>query len=682
MGKFVIECPVCGRYSEASTGIFGLFGTRKIDCTCGNTIRVKTDKMASKTCAHCGNTVIFDQSKGEEAVCPVCKEKINTTEDKKRLVDFSCPSCSCRLSADRSAVRYVCPLCETKIDVQEQVAKEKIKNAGAVSVIKYEGPNDVFIWKHPIEDFNLGSQLIVHESQEAIFFKDGRALDLFGPGRYTLATQNLPILEELYKLPTNTDEVFHSEIYFINRTVQMAIKWGTPDKVRFIDPLTGTPLELGASGEMNLAVDNGRKLLVKLVGTMKGISWEDSPGFTKSLQASFRPLISNAVKTNLPAAIKANEIDLLEIDEKLDQISEALISKIRPGFEEYGLTIPQFYVNNVVLPENDPNFKRIRELHTVVLQTRIYQAEATVLTAKAASETQYRTAQEQSKAAIEAARRGAVLEQQTTQTEVARSEAERRVIAAQAEAQAARMAGLTEAEIMAAKGYTQKDVLQAEVQKAYAEGIGNMGPAIAAGGGSSGILGDMLGLGVGMAAAQTIAPQIGNMMQNMQPGMQQPGAPAPAAPSGWDCPNCGTKNIQSRFCPGCGGPKPQEEPKTGWTCPNCGTKNIQSKFCPECGGPKPQEEPKTGWTCPNCGTKNIQSKFCPECGSPKPAAPAAWICPVCGAKEITTKFCPECGNPKPAEQPKTGWDCPNCGTKNIESKFCPECGQTKPENKG
>ena len=57
-------------------------------------------------------------------------------------------------------------------------------------VIKYEGDNDTIIWKYPIEDFNLGSQLIVHESQEAIFFMDGQALDSFGPGKYTLETDN------------------------------------------------------------------------------------------------------------------------------------------------------------------------------------------------------------------------------------------------------------------------------------------------------------------------------------------------------------------------------------------------------------------------------------------------------------------------------------------------------------
>jgi membrane protease subunit (stomatin/prohibitin family) len=389
--------------------------------------------------------------------------------------------------------------------------------AHIAEVIKYEGDNSTFIWKHPCEDFNLGSQLIVHESQEAVFMLNGQALDLFGPGRYTLETQNIPLIGKALKSATGGISPFHCEVYFINKTVQMALKWGTPDKVRFIDPLTGVPLELGASGEMNLAVEDSRKLLVKLVGTMRGIAWEDAAGFTKSLRDSFRPMITSAVKANLGAIIKDNAIDILEVDEKLDLISAVLGGKIREGFDEYGLAVPNFYVTSIVLPESDPNFKRIRELHTIVLQTRVIQAEATVKTAAAQSQAQYRTAEEQSKAAIEAARRQAELERQTTETEVLKREAERKVIAAQAEAQAARMQGLTEAEIMAAKGYNQKDVLQAEVQKAYAEGIGNMGPDVVnGGGGGSSVVGDMLGLGVGMAAASTIMPQVGNMFGNMQ----------------------------------------------------------------------------------------------------------------------------------------------------------------------
>ncbi len=628
MAKFIIECPKCGKYAEAKTGFFA---KKKIDCACGYTINVRTDKLTSRECPHCGNTVVFDQSKGADAKCPVCGEAINTLAEQSKLQEFSCAQCGVRLSVSKAAETYTCPVCDCVNNVQERLMAEKIRKEGLAKIIKYEGDNDTLVWKHPAGDFNYGSQLIVHESQEALFFLDGQALDLFGPGRYTLETQQLPILEKVYKLPTDAEKTFHSEVYFINKAVQMAIKWGTPEKVRFIDPLTGVPLELGASGELNLQVADSRKLLVKMIGTMKGIAWDDREGFTKSVQAAFRPLITTAVKANLPSVIKDNAIDLLEVDEKLELISAHLQDKVVPGFEEYGLTIPQFYVTSIVLPENDPNFKRIRELHTITLQTRVYQAEATVLAAKAQSEAQYKTAQaqaqaayrtaeEQSAAVIAAAHREAVLQEQTTQNEVARKAAERRVIEAQAEAEANRMAGLAEADVMRAKGYNEKDVIQVGVQKSYADAIGNMGPAISAGGGGSGLMGDLLGLGVGMAAATTVAPQIGNMMKGIQfPNMTgestPPAAPSAPAAEGWNCPSCGKSGIVSRFCPDCGAKKPEPKKAGTWDCPVCGAKGISSRFCPECGSRKP--EPAQGWTCPNCGMSNIQSKFCPECGQKK-----------------------------------------------------------------
>ena len=635
MSKFVIECPNCGKYAEAKTGFFA---RKKIDCSCGYTIDVRTDKMTVRKCPHCGNEVIFDQSKGEKAKCPVCHEPINTQAEQTKVEEFSCAQCGVRLQASKSASTYTCPVCDYVNDVQERIMAEKVKREGLASIIKYEGDNETLVWKHPIEDFNMGSQLIVHESQEAIFFRDGQALDLFGPGRYTLETQQLPILEKLYDLPTNPEGTFHSEVYFINKTVQMSIKWGTPDKVRFIDPLTSAPLEIGASGELNLQVQDARKLLVKLVGTQRGIAWGDQEGFTKSVQGSFRPLIVNTVKTSLPAIIKAQQIDLLEIDERVDEISAALHEKLLPGFEEYGLTIPQFYVTHVVLPEDDPNFKRIRELHTVMLQTRVYQAEATVKTAQAESEAAYRTAQERSKAVIAAAQREAELERQTTETEVKKREAERTVIQAQAEAQAARMAGLTEAEIMRAKGYTEKDVLQAEVQKAYAAGLGQMG---ANGGG--GALGDIAGLGVTLGAMGGIMGMTKEAMSPMFGGQPQeqsvPAAPLAPAAGGWDC-ACGQKGITSNFCPNCGAKRPA--PADTWDCA-CGQKGLTGKFCPNCGAKRPDPAQPDTWDCA-CGQKGITGNFCPNCGAkrPEPAQPDTWDC-ACGQKGITGNFCPNCG---------------------------------------
>ncbi len=458
-------------------------------------------------------------------------------------------------------------------------------------IIKYEGDNSTFIWKHPNEDFNSLTQLIVHESQEAVFFMNGQALDLFGPGRYTLETQNIPKLGKFLNKITDGETPFHCEVYFINKTVQMAIKWGTDSKVRFIEPTMGIPLEIGACGEMNLTVSDARKLLVKLVGTMNGIAWDErSAGFTKSLQNSFRPLISTAVKAHLSTAIKTENIDLFEIDQHLELLSDVLRRSITPGFEEYGLTIPQFYITTVVLPENDPNFKRMKDLHTLSFQTRIVQAEAFI-----------KTTQAEADAEVTAARRKVEMERQTTETEVAKRAAERELIRAQTEAQAAKMAGFAEAEVMAAKGYNQKDVLQAEVQMAYAEGIGNMNIS---GGGA----GDVVGLGVGLAAAGAIAPQVGEMFKGMSNTGNTQSAEVSAVSTA-KCVKCGaTLPENAKFCFECGEKVTPAIPAGMIICPSCGQSVAKGKFCPECGH-------KFITNCPKCGAELVSgAKFCLECG--------------------------------------------------------------------
>lgn len=295
MGKFVIECPRCGSFAEGKTGFFA---RKKIDCSCGYTIDVRTDKLISRECPHCKNTIIFDQTKGSNAICPVCRKPINTYYEQTKSEEISCAQCGVRLVVNKSAANYVCPVCDHLNNVTERIKSEEIKRDGLASIIKYEGDNDTFVWKHPIEDFNYGSQFIVHESQEAIFFKDGQALDLFGAGRYSLETQQLPLLENLYKLPTDTEGTFHSKVYFVNLSVVMGVKWGTDSKIRMFDPASGLHVELGASGEFNIRVINSRKLLLRLIGTTSGLKREDIMGIGNG-KSYFRAMIMAQVKAYL-----------------------------------------------------------------------------------------------------------------------------------------------------------------------------------------------------------------------------------------------------------------------------------------------------------------------------------------------------------------------------------------------
>lgn len=391
-------------------------------------------------------------------------------------------------------------------------------------------------------------------------------MDLFGAGRYTLTTQNIPLLEELYQLPANTDSVFHSEIYFINMTTQMGIKWGTDSKVRLFDPLYGLHVEIGACGNFNLRVSNSRKLLLKLVGTDSELScgsFQDGKGFeTTQLVGKFKALIINRVKSNLAKAIKELHISILEIDEHIDELSEKIRGILNETLDNYGLVIPEFFITSVLTPDDDPQFKRLKqqfgEKTLKVREEEIRQAEA---------------AAAQSRKILEA------------QTEVqlklvgAQGEAEALKIKAMAEAEAYKARAFAEAEEMRAKGYTyQQETARQVGMEAMKNGI------IGEGGGGS--LGDLAGLGITLGALGGVA----NMTKEVM------------TPVLHDYAQIGTGVV------------PETEPETAenlWNC-SCGKTNIVTPFCPECGTKKP--EPQTTWTC-SCGAANLTSKFCPECGS-------------------------------------------------------------------
>lgn len=223
-------------------------------------------------------------------------------------------------------------------------------------IIKYEGDNTTFIWKHPCEDFNTLTQLIVHESQEAIFFMNGQALDLFGPGRHTLETQNIPLIGKALNMPTGGKTPFHCEVYFINKTEQMSIKWGTDSKVQYMEPTYNFPLSIGASGEMSLRAEDSRKLLLKLVGTENYLT-------QAKLTSFFRAFLMTRVKSYIAQVMKTNSISIFEIDENLAMFSNAIKNLLINDFAEYGVALEQFFVTNIVKPDGDSMYEKFKSLH-------------------------------------------------------------------------------------------------------------------------------------------------------------------------------------------------------------------------------------------------------------------------------------------------------------------------------
>ena len=225
-----------------------------------------------------------------------------------------------------------------------------------VNIIKYEGDNTTFVWKHKKTDFNTMSQLIVHENQEAVFFKNGQALDLFEAGKYTLKTDNIPILRRFLSIPTGGRTPFHCEVYFINKAHQMAIKWGTDSQVQYMDPTYKFPLQIGASGEMVLSVCDSKKLLVKIVGTETVLTQD-------GLVQKFRSFLMSKVKPYIAAAMQNAAYSIFEVDSHMAEFSSDLHAMLTPDFKEYGISLEKFFVTTIQKPEDEPAYKKFKDIH-------------------------------------------------------------------------------------------------------------------------------------------------------------------------------------------------------------------------------------------------------------------------------------------------------------------------------
>ena len=383
-------------------------------------------------------------------------------------------------------------------------------------IIKYEGDNSTFIWKHPCEDFNTLTQLIVHESQEAIFFMNGQALDSFGPGRYTLETQNIPLIGKALRLATGRKSPFHCEVYFINKTEQMSIKWGTDSKVQYVEPTYGFPISIGASGEMSLRADNARKLLLKLVGT------ENCLGQQK-LVSFFRAFLMTRVKAYIAQVMKSNAINIFEIDENLTAFSESIKKLLLCDFAEYGVALEQFFVTTIVKPDGDRQYEKFKDLH--------FRQYADIAEAK--------------------------LRQQTDLIH-AQTEAQKVIIDSQAQAAKRAQEGYT---------YAQERGFDVAEKVASNEGVGqmtNLGVGLGTMAGVGGVVGGVVGNAVDDALHHTApaAPKAaeGGFCDNCG---------AKLTPDAAFCDECGTAVAKATdTCANCG----FKFERPGKFCPKCGTK--------------------------------------------------------------------------------------------------------------
>lgn len=223
-----------------------------------------------------------------------------------------------------------------------------------IEVIKYNGGPNEFAWKYPSEELGTWTQLIVNESQEAVLVKGGQVLDVFGPGRHTLDTANIPFLNKIVNLPFGGRSPFTAEVWFINKTYNLSIKWGTSSPIQIQDPKYGIFISVRANGMFGIRIGNSERFLIKLVGTLHSVN-------TSLITSYFRGLCVAEIKDVLSKFLVHKQVSILELNAYIGEISKYMQERLQPIMEEYGLDLVNYFVNEISVPENDPSVKKLKD---------------------------------------------------------------------------------------------------------------------------------------------------------------------------------------------------------------------------------------------------------------------------------------------------------------------------------
>lgn len=211
--------------------------------------------------------------------------------------------------------------------------------------------NDIFAYRFPHDNLSTGTQLIVRESQEAVFFSKGQILGKFGAGKHTLTTENLPILRSLFGIPFGGKNPFTAEVWFVNKTAPLTIDWQT-ESMRILDPDYQAMIPLVAKGRYGLKVKDAERFLIKLVGTLTEFT-------SRQLTDHFMgPLIAKT-NSSIVSYMSANRVGITQITAYLDQLSNFIGQPMKEFWEEYGFDLTGFYITSIDVDKTSPEGQKI-----------------------------------------------------------------------------------------------------------------------------------------------------------------------------------------------------------------------------------------------------------------------------------------------------------------------------------
>ncbi|MEJ2188445.1 MAG: SPFH domain-containing protein [Acidobacteriota bacterium] len=215
--------------------------------------------------------------------------------------------------------------------------------AQTLEVLEHFDPTgEEIIFRFPQEgsaEIKLGAQLVVHEAQEAVLYRDGRALDVFGPGRHTLSTQNIPLLTKLIALPFGGTSPFRVAVVFVNKRTFIDQKWGTREPVVFRDSELGM-VRLRAFGNYAYRIQDSQLFVNTVVGSQELFE-------TVQLKDFYRDVIVSRLNDLLGETLKT----IFDLAQFYDELGTSAKARLAEDFAKYGVDLTDFYINSITPPD-------------------------------------------------------------------------------------------------------------------------------------------------------------------------------------------------------------------------------------------------------------------------------------------------------------------------------------------
>ena len=240
----------------------------------------------------------------------------------------------------------------------------------AIRTVESKSSNDYLIWKYPNREIEVGSQVIVNESEEALLFENGQLIEILDAGRHVIESGNIPGMDGIIRRSIGNNSPIKIDVWFVSKVVSTDYKWGVQLQVK--DNTHQLIVPVGSYGSILLRIEDPASLVLQVVGKKKQMSKDELKDF-------LMPSIERSLKEYIAEKIKEGTLDVFNIETILGEASNDTKDSLEVLFERFGLKVIEFFIQGIEVIGDNPEYKKIKESLADAASLRIR--------AKAASDT-------------------------------------------------------------------------------------------------------------------------------------------------------------------------------------------------------------------------------------------------------------------------------------------------------